>query len=182
MLLSGDTFSHDDGIAKMLPPLRSPYDTEMLTQALCKKCAIDCVASDHAPHVNSEKTAPFLEASSGIPGLETTLPLMLTEVFEGRITWIDFLRSCCSGPAMILDIPNKGILAEGYDADIVIVQRQEWYISGAEFYSKAKLTPFEGRRVLAKPVTTIVDGQVVYHEGEFKVGPGIVGTVPVRKA
>ncbi|MHA1287257.1 MAG: dihydroorotase [Candidatus Thorarchaeota archaeon] len=181
MLLSGENFPHDDGTAKMLPPLRSPYDNEMLAQALCVKCAIDCVASDHAPHTNAQKTAPFLKAASGIPGLETTLPLMLTEVFEGRMSWVDFLRCCCSGPAKILGIPSKGILAEGYDADIAIVQRQEWYISGADFYSKAKNTPFEGRRVLAKPVTTIVDGQIVYHEGRFMVGPGIVGTVPVRK-
>jgi len=181
MLLSGENFPHDDGTAKMLPPLRSPYDNQMLSQALCVKCAIDCVASDHAPHTNTQKIAPFLEAASGIPGLETTLPLMLTEVFEGRMSWVDFLRSCCSGPAKILGIPDKGILAEGYDADIAIVQRQEWNISGADFHSKAKNTPFEGRRVLAKPVTTIVDGQIVYHEGRFMVGPGIVGTVPVRK-
>jgi dihydroorotase len=182
MLLSGDQYPHDDGTAKMLPPLRSPYDTQMLAQALCMKCAIDCVASDHAPHTASEKTAPFLEAASGIPGLETTLPLMLTEVFEGRMGWIDFLRICCSGPAMILGIPKKGILAEGYDADIVIVRRQEWHISGADFSSKAKITPFEGHRVLAKPITTIVGGQIVYHEGRFMVGPGIAGKVPIRKA
>ncbi len=181
MLLSGENFPHNDGVAKMLPPLRSPYDSRMLAQALCKKCAIDCVGSDHAPHISSEKTAPFLKAASGIPGLETTLPLVLTEVFEGRISWIDFLRCCCSGPAMILGIPSKGILAEGYDADIVVVRKQEWYISGADFYSKAKLTPFEGRRVLAKPVTTIVGGEVVYHEGRFMVGPGIAGRVPIRK-
>jgi dihydroorotase len=181
MLLSGDNYPHDDGTAKMLPPLRSPYDTQMLAQTLCMKCAIDCVASDHAPHTASEKTAPFLEAASGIPGLETTLPLMLTEVFEGRISWIDFLRCCCSGPAMILGIPNKGILTEGYDADIVIVQRKEWHISGAEFFSKSKITPFEGRRVLAKPITTIVGGEVVYHDGEFMVGAGIAGTVPIHK-
>ena len=181
LVLSGDIFPHDDGTAKMLPPLRSPYDTQMLAQALCTKCAIDCVASDHAPHTISEKTAPFLEAASGIPGLETTLPVMLTEVFEGRMSWIDFLRSCCSGPAMILGIPSKGILAEGYDADIVIIRRQEWYISGANFHSKAKITPFEGRRVLAKPITTIVGGKVVYHDGEFMVGAGIAGTVPVHK-
>ncbi|MGY5860176.1 MAG: dihydroorotase family protein [Candidatus Thorarchaeota archaeon] len=182
LFLTGEAFSHEGGIAKMLPPLRSPYDTQMLNEALCIKCAIDCVASDHAPHSMSEKTAPFLEAASGIPGLETTLPLMLTEVFEGRMSWIDFLRCCCSGPAMILGIPSKGILTEGYDADIVLVRRQEWHISGADFQSKAKFTPFEGRRVLAKPVTTIVDGQIVYHEGRFMVGPGIVGKVPIRKA
>ncbi|TFH00017.1 MAG: hypothetical protein E4H14_20035 [Candidatus Thorarchaeota archaeon] len=182
MLLSGDMFSHENGSAKMLPPLRSPYDNQMLTQALCTKCGIDCVASDHAPHTRSEKTSPFLDAASGIPGLETILPLMLTEVFDGRISWVDFLRVCCSGPAKILGISNKGILAVGYDADIVIVRRHEWYISGEYFYSKAKITPFEGRRVLAKPVTTLVNGQIVYHEGRFMVGPGIAGKVPIRKS
>jgi dihydroorotase len=181
MFLTGGDFSHDDGRAKVLPPLRSPYDAQMLSQALSMKYALDCVSSDHAPHANLEKSAPFLEAASGIPGLETTLPLVLTEVFEGRMTWIDFLRCCCSGPAAILGIANKGILAVGYDADIVLVRRQEWYISGAEFYSKAKITPFERRRVLAKPVTTIVGGKIVYHEGEFVIGPSIAGHVPVRK-
>ena len=82
---------------------------------------------------------------------------------------------------MILGLSSKGILAEGYDADIVIIRRQEWYIAGANFHSKAKITPFEGRRVLAKPITTIVGGQIVYHDGEFKVGAGIAGTVPVHK-
>ncbi len=182
MLLSGGDFPHSDGRAKMLPPLRSPYDTKMLAQALCQKCAIDCVASDHAPHTTLEKNAPFLEASSGIPGLETLLPLMLTEVFEGRLSWIDFLRCCCSGPAAILGIPNKGILTEGYDADIILVRRQERYISGAEFFSKAKITPFEGRHVLARLITTIVGGEIVYHDGSFIIGPGIVGRVPVRKS
>jgi dihydroorotase len=181
MLLSGGDFPHNDGRAKVLPPLRSPYDTKMLAQALCQKCALDCVASDHAPHTTAEKTAPFLEAASGFPGLETLLPLMLTEVFEGRLSWIDFLRCCCSGPATILGIPNKGILAEGYDADIALVRRQERYISGTEFYSKSKITPFEGRRVLARPITTIVGGNIVYHEGSFVIGPGVVGRVPIRK-
>jgi dihydroorotase len=181
MFLSGGDFPHDNGVAKVLPPLRSPYDAQMLSQALSTRCTIDCVSSDHAPHTNKEKSAPFLEAASGISGLETTLPLVLTEVFEGRMTWIDFLRCCCSGPASILGIANKGILAVGYDADIVLVRRQEWNISGVAFYSKAKITPFEGRRVLAKPVTTIVGGQVVYNEDKFVVGPGIAGQVPVRK-
>ncbi|TFG28730.1 hypothetical protein EU527_16870 [Candidatus Thorarchaeota archaeon] len=182
MFLSGDQFPHDDGSAKMLPPLRSPYDSVMLSQALCKQCAIDCVASDHAPHTTEEKTAPFLQAASGIPGLETTLPLMLTEVFEGRLSWIDYLRCCCSGPATILGIPNKGILARGFDADIVLVRREEWWISGANFISKAKITPFEGHRVLARPVTTVVGGVIVYKDGKFMVGPGVAGRVPIRRS
>ena len=119
LFLTGGDFPHDDGLAKMFPPLRSPYDNKMLMEALCQTCAIDCVASDHAPHKKWEKTAPFLKASPGIPGLETTLPLMLTEVFEKRMAWIDYLRVCSSAPARILGLQTKGILTKDYDAYIV---------------------------------------------------------------
>ena len=182
LFLSGGDFRHDNGVAKMLPPLRSPYDKKMLMEALCKTWAIDCVASDHAPHMKWEKTAPFLKASSGIPGLETTLPLMLTEVFEKRMAWIDYLRACSSAPARILGLETKGILTKGYDADIVLARIQEGTIRGNEFFSKAKITPFEGRRVLAHAVTTIVGGEVVFDNGEFVTGPGIPGKVPVQKS
>jgi dihydroorotase len=182
MFLSGGDFPHKNGTAKMLPPLRSPYDGERLRGSLCMHCAIDCVASDHAPHIAKEKMAPFLDAASGIPGLETTLPLMLTEVFEKRMSWTDYFRACCSAPASILSIPNKGVLAEGYDADVVLVRREEYEIAGGSFHSKAKITPFEKRRVLARPVTTIVGGEIVIRDGEVAIGPGIAGRVPVRKS
>ncbi len=182
LFLSGGDFVHEDGLAKMLPPLRSPHDKRMLLEALTQNCSIDCVATDHAPHKKWEKTAPFLKASSGIPGLETILPVMLTEVFEQRLSWIDYLRVCCSAPARILGLETKGILTKGYDADIVLARIQEGTISGKEFYSKAKITPFEGQRVLARTVTTIVGGIVVFRDGEFVLGPGIAGMVPVHKS
>ncbi len=182
LFLSGGDFPNDDGLAKMLPPLRSPYDNKMLMEALRQTCAIDCIASDHAPHRKWEKTAPFLKASSGIPGLETTLPLMLTEVFEKRLSWIDYLRICSSAPARILGLETKGILTPGYDADIVLARIQEGTITGENFFSKAKVTPFEGRQVLARTITTIVGGVVVFDNGEFVTGPGIAGKVPVQKS
>ena len=182
LFLTGGDFPHDNGLVKMLPPLRSPYDNKMLMEALCQTMAIDCVASDHAPHKKWEKTAPFLKASSGIPGLETTLPIMLTEVFEKRLAWIDYLRVCSSAPARILGLETKGILTKGYDADIVLVRIQEGTISGDSFFSKAKITPFEGRRVLARTVTTIVGGVVVFDDGEFVTGPNVAGIAPVQKS
>ena len=182
LFLAGGDFPNDDGLAKVLPPLRSPHDNKMLMEALCQTCAIDCVASDHAPHKKWEKTAPFLKASSGIPGLETTLPIMLTEVFEKRMSWIDYLRVCSSAPARILGLESKGILTKGYDADIVLARIQEGVISGKNFFSKAKLTPFEGRRVLARTVTTIVGGVVVFDDGEFVTGPNVAGIAPVQKS
>lgn len=179
LFLSGEDFANEDGLAKMLPPLRSAYDTTVLKEKLCK-CGIDIVASDHAPHRLEEKKAPFLKSSSGIPGLETTLPLILTEVFEGRIPWVEYLRMCSSGPANILGLVGKGVLSKGFDADIVVVSKETWRIQGNAFHSKAKYTPFEGREVSARPIITIVGGNVVQEVGKFSVGPGNVGTVPVR--
>ncbi|MHA2423444.1 MAG: dihydroorotase [Candidatus Thorarchaeota archaeon] len=127
LLLTGANFSHEDGSAKMLPPLRSPYDNEALRDLL-SKCGVDIIATDHAPHTPDEKLTPFLMASSGIPGLETMIPLMLTEVFEGRLSWVEYLRVCSSGPARILGLTGKGVLSDGYDADIAIVAKEEWTI------------------------------------------------------
>ena len=180
IFLSGDCYSNTDGTAKMLPPLRSPYDNQALMESLLK-CGIDIVASDHAPHTKTEKTASFLDAKSGIPGLETTVPLMLTEVFDGRLSWVEYLRICCSGPARILSLSGKGVLSRGFDADISIVSKEDWQIQGKDFFSKAKITPFEGRLVKAKPVMTIVGGKIVYEYEKFQVGAGTIGTVPVRK-
>jgi dihydroorotase-like cyclic amidohydrolase len=143
---------------------------------------IDCVASDHAPHLEEEKKRTFLEALSGIPGLETLAPLLLTEVFKGQLTWAEYLRACSSGPALIVGLKNKGVLAAGFDADIMIIRKQEYQIEGNRFLSKAKITPFEGHTVLARPVTTIVEGQVVYSDGEFLVDPGVAGRVPLTKS
>ncbi|NHI83557.1 MAG: hypothetical protein EAX81_04575 [Candidatus Thorarchaeota archaeon] len=181
LFLSDNDFSHENGTAKMLPPLRGVDDTRALQNALTQTCAIDCIVSDHAPHEEHRKKAPFLKAASGIPGLETTIPIMLTEVFEGRMNWVDYLRLCCSGPARILGIRGKGIIAEGYDADITAVIKEDSVIRGADFHSKAKITPFEGRKIFAKPVITVVGGEIVYSHGEFLVDPGVAGNAPVRK-
>ena len=181
LFLAGGEFSHDDGRAKMIPPLRSPYDNEALQQGLSATCGIDCVATDHAPHETFEKRLPFRDADSGIPGLETLVPLMLTAVFEDKVSWLDYLRVCSSGPARILGIAGKGVIAKGYDADITVVSRENWEIRGKDFHSKAKITPFEGRNVKARPVITIVGGEVVYSYGGFFTDPGVVGRVPLRR-
>ncbi|MFW9913956.1 MAG: dihydroorotase family protein [Candidatus Thorarchaeota archaeon] len=181
LFLTGGEFSHDDGRAKMLPPLRSPYDNEALQKGLSAAGGIDCVVSDHAPHETFEKKLPFRDAESGIPGLETLVPLMLTAVFEDKVSWLDYLRVCSSGPARILGIAGKGVIAKGYDADITVVSKENWEIRGRDFHSKAKITPFEGRTVRARPVITIVGGEVVYSYGGFFTDQGIVGRVPLRR-
>jgi len=179
LLLTGDKFTNKNGEAKVLPPLRSPHDRRFLQESV-SHCVIDCVASDHAPHTKKEKHAPFLYASSGFPGLETTVPLMLTRVLKGEMHWVEYLRCCCSAPARILNIPGKGILCKGYDADLIVVKEDKYEIRGDKFHSKATVTPFEGQEVLARPVMTFVGGRLVYRDGSFKVRPGTAGIVPVR--
>ncbi|TXT56674.1 MAG: hypothetical protein BAJATHORv1_20266 [Candidatus Thorarchaeota archaeon] len=178
LLLQRNEFSHHNGIAKMLPPLRTKKDRETLWLYL-QRCAIDCVATDHAPHTWGEKSAKFLYAQSGIPGLETLVPLLLTEVFDGRLSWVEYLRYCASGPAGIMNLRGKGVLTKGYDADIVVVEKGEWKIEGSSFFSKSKLTPFEGRIVKARPIHTLVRGVLVYSHGKITIGSGYAGHVPV---
>jgi dihydroorotase len=79
-----------------------------------------------------------------------------------------------------LQIPAKGVLSKDYDADIAVVEKTKTVIHGTNFQSKAKITPFEGRRILAHPVVTIVGGEPVYDHGKFLVGRGTAGRVPVR--
>jgi dihydroorotase-like cyclic amidohydrolase len=107
---------------------------------------------------------------------------MLTEVFEKRMDWIDYLRVCSSAPAKILGLETKGILTKGYDADVILARIQEGTISGKNFFSKAKITPFEGRRILARVVTTIVGGVVVFDDDKFVTGPSVAGMAPVQKS
>jgi dihydroorotase len=180
LFLKRSDFKYKRGYAKMLPPLRFDNDNESLLLFM-RQCGIDCVVSDHAPHTKTEKTAPFLEAAAGIPGLETTVPLMLTEVFEGRLSWVEYLRCCCSAPAQILGIRGKGLLTKGCDADVTLVAKEEWHVNGSNFYSKAKITPFEGRKLLAKPIVTLVGGEIVFSHDEFRIDPGVAGIVPLRK-
>ncbi|TFG12539.1 hypothetical protein EU537_08945 [Candidatus Thorarchaeota archaeon] len=180
LFLCRDSFKMDDGTAKMLPPLRLQEDCNVLKEAI-SRCQIDIVASDHAPHTSAEKESSFKDAKAGIPGLETLTPVLLTEVFNGNLSWVELLRIGCSGPASILRIAGKGVLSEGYDADIAIFSREDWVVRGEEFHSKAKRTPFEGYVAKAKPVKTIVGGEVVFNDGEFEVPPGIAGAVPIRK-
>ncbi len=181
LFLNREMFDFTDGTAKMLPPLRSPYEAERLWAQFLHGRGVDIIGSDHAPHTMNEKLSPFLRSPSGIPGLETSLPLLLTAVFEGRLSWDIYLRACCQRPADILGIRRKGLLERGFDADIVVVAQEDYEIRGKEFFSKSKITPFEGRMVKARPIMTIVGGTIVYREREFIVDPGTAGTVPVRK-
>nr|MDO8134334.1 dihydroorotase family protein [Candidatus Njordarchaeum guaymaensis] len=173
-LLLSEKQLHDFGsYAKMVPPLRTLRDASSLMKGL-RTGTVDIIASDHAPHTNEEKEGGFTVAPSGIPGLETMLSLILTEMSEGRITLRRLVETMSQNPSKIFGLKRIGKIAEGYDADIVVVDlRKEKIIRARDFHSKAKYTPFEGRKVKGVPVMTIVNGLPVMQDGEIIENPGV---------
>lgn len=174
LFLSSEHLKRYKTLALTDPPIRSEKDIEALWEAL-KQCSIDALASDHAPHTIEEKeTESVWDARPGIPGLETSLPLLLTQVNKGVLTIPDVVRVTSKKPADIFHLKGRGSLDEGYCADLVVVDiNREYQIDSSKFYSKAKYSPFDGWRVKGKPVKTFVNGLLVMDEGEIVAKPGI---------
>ncbi len=172
LLLTDEELRRWKGIAKMLPPLRKSSDIEALWKGLIDG-TIDAIATDHAPHSLEEKSRKFEEAANGICGLETMLPLVMTEVLKGKISLSRFLELVCKRPAEIYRIKRKGEIIEGNQADLVLVQTgKEEKINPEKFQSKAKHSPFAGRTVKAKVYATYLGGELAYKEGEIMMKPG----------
>jgi len=151
--------------AEMKPRLKTEQDQKALWLGI-KNGTVDIIASDHAPHLKEEKEQanyPF-----GVPGVETTLPLLLDAFNNNKITLHEIIKLCCENPAKIFGIKNKGFLKEGYDADLVIVdldKRQA--VRNEDLLTKCKWSPYEGKILKGWAVTTIVNGNVVYDDGEI---------------
>jgi dihydroorotase (multifunctional complex type) len=157
-------------LAKMNPPLRSTADTTALWGNLDR---IDAIASDHAPHTLEEKQGSMADAPAGVPGLETTLPLLLTAAGEGRLLLSDIVRLTSSGPATIFGLKRKGRIAPGYDADLVLIDPEErWTIRAETLQTRASWTPFVGRRVKGRVEQVFLRGRLAYADGEIRVEPG----------
>src|SRR3989338_5334531 len=151
--------------AEMKPRLKTEQDQKALWLGI-KNGTVDIIASDHAPHLKEEKEQanyPF-----GVPGVETMLPLLLDAFNSNRITLPAIQKLCCENPAKIFRIKNRGFLQEGYDADLVIVdldKRQA--VRNEDLMTKCKWSPYEGKILKGWPVMTIVNGNVVYDNGEI---------------
>ncbi|HKP98450.1 MAG TPA: dihydroorotase [Fibrobacteria bacterium] len=156
--------------AQMNPPLREKRHGEALWHAL-KTGIIDCIATDHAPHTREEKDKGFPHAPSGMPGVETSLPLMLNRVNQGLCTLAEVVRWMCENPARLYGLKNKGRIEPGYDADLVLVDMaREKTIENGKLQTKVNWSPYNGWKTKGWPVATLVRGNVVYREGEFFTG------------
>ena len=167
LLLNTSAYETIGTLAQMNPPLRSPHDNEVLWQALLDG-VIDFIATDHAPHTLEEKAQTYPHAPSGMPGVETSLVLMLTQAMQGRCTVAQVAHWMSTAVAKAYRIPNKGEIAPGYDADLVLVDLKTYRpVRREELQTKCGWSPFEGWNLTGWPVTTIVGGQVVYDRGQL---------------
>ena len=161
------TFDQDDveklGVrALMNPPIRYTEDKEKLWSRL-KDGTIDCIVTDHAPHTLEAKSVGFPKAPAGMPGVETSLPRMLTHAKEGKCSISDIVRWMCAGPAKVYGIKNKGSLIEGFDGDLTLVDLENHrIIQDSDTWTRVGWTPYDGMELTGWPMYTIVDGNVVH--------------------
>lgn len=151
--------------AEMKPRLKTENDQKALWHGI-NNGMVDVIASDHAPHLKEEKEKanyPF-----GVPGVETMLPLLLDAFNKNMITLPKIMELCCENPAKIFRIKNKGLLKEGYDADLVIADiEKRQAVRSEDLLTKCKWSPFEGKILKGWPVATIINGNVVYDNGQI---------------
>ncbi|MCX5786001.1 MAG: dihydroorotase [Elusimicrobia bacterium] len=163
-LTSGD-IKRPDADFKMKPPLRRGADRLAVIRGLADG-TIDVIASDHAPHPAAEKARGFLKAPFGIIGLETMVPLALTElVGKGRVTRLRLAELLSFNPARILGLKTKGALKKGFDADLTIIDPRAIYSVPEKFFSKSANSPFIGRRLKGRAEACIVAGKLVFSGG-----------------
>jgi len=174
LFLAAEEMERLGNLMKMNPPVRYRGHQEALWDGL-KRGIIDMIATDHSPHAPEEKQRKNVwEAISGFPGVETALPLMLTELNRGRFTLNDYARWAAENPARAWGLyPKKGAVMVGADADLVLVDLQQESVIRAEaLHSKSKVTPFDGFKVKGLPVMTIVRGKIVMEDGKVVGTPG----------
>lgn len=167
LLLHRSAYHQLGALAQMNPPLRTPHDNQVLWQGL-KEGIIDFMATDHAPHTLAEKARPYPESPSGMPGVETLLPVMLTQAKAGQCTLNQVVNWLSTNVAAAYGIANKGKIAPGYDADLVLVDWEHYHpVRREDLQTKCGWSPFEGWELTGWPQVTIVGGQIVYNQGQF---------------
>lgn len=166
-LAGEEAYARIGTLAQMNPPIRSGAHRDGLWHWVGQGVA-DVVGSDHAPHTLEEKTAkPYPDTPSGMPGVQTLLPLLLNHLHEGRLTLAQLVDLTSAGAQRIFGLTAKGRIALGYDADFTLVDlAKRWTISEDWLASRCGWSPFTGMAITGKPVATIIRGHVVMRENE----------------
>jgi dihydroorotase len=167
LLLERERFKPGDGRGKVNPPLRNQACRDALHACLA---TVDAVASDHAPHTAVEKARPFPEAPSGMPGVETMLPLLLARSLDGALPLEQLIALTSTGPARVLGIRPAGF-APGDRADFALFRPEAEPVRAAGLHSRCGWTPYEGMPAVF-PERVVVAGELAYDHGRFEDVPG----------
>lgn len=167
LFLTAEAAKNLGNYGKVNPPLRTKEDVASLWNAIASG-TVDMVATDHAPHTGVEKEQGYWTAPSGMPGVQTMIPLMLDAVNKGRLSLQQLIKLTSENPAAVFGIKGKGNVALGMDADVTIVDmHKEKTIKNDDMLTKCGWTPFDGWKVKGTVAATIVNGNVVYRDGEI---------------
>ncbi len=166
-LVAPDCYQRLGTFAQMNPPIREARHRDALWHAV-DQGVVDCIGSDHAPHTREEKAKAYPQSPSGMPGVQTLLPLLLDHMNAGRLTLERLIDLTSTGPERIYGIAGKGRIAVGYDADLTMVDlKARRTIREAWIASRCGWTPFDGMTVTGWPIATIVRGQVVMRDDQL---------------
>jgi dihydroorotase len=158
-------------LAQMNPPIRDRRHRDALWEGVAKG-TINVIGSDHAPHTLEEKAGAYPDTPSGMPGVQTLLPVMLDHVNAGRLTLEHLTDLVSTNPARLFGIQGKGALITGKDGDLTIVDlsaRRE--ITNKWIASRCGWTPFHGKTVTGWPIATVIRGEIVMRDDEVLEAP-----------
>ncbi len=162
-----DDYDRLGSLIQMNPSVKTSEDNQQLWQAL-RDGKIQVIATDHAPHTLEEKQQPYPHSPSGLPAVENSLALLLDQVTRGNCRLTDVSRWMSDAPARVWGIVGKGRIAQGYDADLVLVDlRRHQTIQNERQHTKSRWSPWAGQTLTGWPIATWIKGECVYRDGQF---------------
>lgn len=166
MTMTDECVNLFDTSTKINPPLRAQKDCDALLEGL-KDGTIDAIVTDHSPHAQEDKDREYIYAPSGFPGLETSLGIMLTDLYHtGKLDLPLIVSKMSYEPAKVFKL-DAGTLTVGKNADITVIDPElSWTVDDSKFYTRGSHSPFVGRKLKGKAVLTVVDGKIVMQDGE----------------
>ncbi len=170
-LYSPDCYNKLGSYAQMNPPIRDKSHYDRLWYAV-KNNLNDTIGSDHAPHLKENKEKEYPNSPSGMPGVQTLLPVMLNHINEGRLELEQLVKYLCENPCNIFGIQNKGFIKKSFDADLTIIDlSKNITIKNSKIESKCKWSPFNNQTLKGSPVVTIINGEIKMRNGEIIGNP-----------
>jgi len=151
----------------MNPPIRDKSHYDRLWYAV-KNNLNETIGSDHAPHLRENKDKEYPNSPSGMPGVQTLVPVMLNHVNEGKLSLTQFINLVCENPIKIFGIKNKGFIKKDFDADFTIVDmKKKIVIENKNIESKCGWSPFDGYEFKGTPISTIIGGIIKMRDGKI---------------